>query len=607
VPDDTGRVIVAASAPASSLLAVWVLWEGRADEEGWIVLQAGEAWAPAAEAFWRRRVHPGWNLLVWSQASTLPAGHPVVLRATGGGVPARWAAAEPVIGDRYHAGHFVEVRGLLAALAVAVGLGVIAVARAARSLPRPRAWHAALLAVLGLAAALRVRALTAQSLWFDEVLTAIGGQSLDWVLYTPQVFGHPPLHYLAGWLFSPSAPSEAALRAPFVVAGVATVAALAGLARRLVGPATALTAACVLAWSPFHVELSQTARPYALFLLLSVVSMAALLEAARTDNARAWAAFTATAALAVYTHYLGTTLLVLQALVAALVVLERRGRGAAAAAVSFAAVTVLLAPWLPVFVRLARAQLGEGDLPAATLQRLLVEVFVPQYLGPGAAATLGGVLVAGGLWAVRRQRVVVLVLALWLALPVVLIWVSQPSHFLSGRHLALVVPPLFVLLAHGLTVIAGGAGRMVAAIAPARSRRLVPLAAGVTAAVLLVAWALPVGAALRGYYESRHGADWRTVAAVLTSTVAADERVLATVGAAYPLRHYWREDVELIDPQQLDLVRPQAAGERVWVVKHRGWDRPPELDAWLEERGHHIGGVTPSWSQPGVDLYRIDE
>jgi hypothetical protein len=303
-PDSGRSIVIAPSPPARGVLSVWVWWEAPRGVDGWVVLEGAGAWPPAAEAFWRRRVHPGWTLLVWSQVSTLPEGQAVRLRAARG-TPAQWGIAEPTIADGYRLRHLVELRGLLIALAGVVVVSLVTLARRLPSIirsvvraPLPSAvWAVGLGALTLIASLLRFRTITSQSLWFDEVLTAIGVQSFDWVLYTPQVFGHPPLHYLAGWLFGAAGTHDGWLRGPFVASGVATVIAVAWLGRRLFGAPTGLVAGLALALLPLHVELSQTARPYAPFLFLSVVSVAAMLSAARTGATGAWVTFSAITAL----------------------------------------------------------------------------------------------------------------------------------------------------------------------------------------------------------------------------------------------------------------------------------------------------------------------
>jgi 4-amino-4-deoxy-L-arabinose transferase-like glycosyltransferase len=599
-----GIVTLAPAPPGEPLLSVWVRWDAPPGQDGWIVLEAGAPWPAGAEAFWRRRVHPGWNLITWSPTSWLPAGAPVTVRLVDGR-PEAWGVAEPWTAGRYGVRHLVALRGLLAALAVGAVAALAGAAAELRASRWPGPWALALGAVTLLGLALRLRALDAQSLWFDEVLTAIGSQSLDWVLYTPQIFGHPPLQYLAGWLAGGAAAGEASLRVPFVLAGAATVAALGALGRRLFGPTTGLVAAVALALSPFHVELSQTARPYAPLLLFTVLSVLLLLEAVRREAARPWLLFTATTALIVYTHYLGATVLAFEVAAAALLLGARGWRGGVAAAVSFAGIGVLLAPWVPVLSRLAAAQIGHGELPAPALHELVVNVFVPQSLGPAPAAGLGLTLAARGLAALRRQPRLACMLLLWLLTPVALIWLAQPRHFVAGRHLALLMPPLLLLLAHGVTASAGdvvGLARRLHLGAHGLARAV---GAGV-AVSLLGAWSLPVGAGLRQYYESRHGFDWRTVAGLLDATIPPGEPVLATIGAGYPLRHYWRPEVEVLEPETLrDRLGLGLRGRPAWVVVHMGWDRPAELDGWLERHAVRVVEIPSSWSQPGVQVWRL--
>ncbi len=603
LPDAQGVITLPRARPPAPLLSVWLRWDAPPGRDGWVVLEPGARWPSALEPFWRRRVHPGWNLVTWSHLAWLPADEPLRLRLLEGR-PAGWAVARVWGAHRYGAAHLVVFRGFLVALALALAVAALALGARLRAPARPGWWGAALGATAAVGLALRLRTLTAQSLWFDEVLTAIGSQSLDWVLYTPQIFGHPPLQYLAGWLVGPAG-GDGWFRAPFVVAGTATVVALGALGRSLFGPATGLVAALVLALSPFHVELSQTARPYAPFLLLATVSFHALVRALAQGRARWWVLFSATTALALYTHYLATTLLVAEAAAALLLLGAHRWRGWLPAAVSFAAVGLLLAPWAPVLTRLAAAHIGAGELPGLAYQRLVVEVFVPQFLGPSPATAVGLALVARGLWALRARLRLAAAMAAWLLAPLVLVWTAQPAHFVAGRHLALILPPLLLLLARGVT--AAGADVVAAVVSVRPWRPWLARAAGAAVALgLLAAWSLPVGAGLRHYYGSRLGYDWRTVADLLDQTVPREQRVLATVGAGYPLRHYWRVDVEVLEPdtarQQLETRRP---GETVWVVTHEGWDRPAALAGWLEAHAVGVAEVPASWSLPGVRLWRV--
>jgi mannosyltransferase len=586
--------------PNGSVISLWLRWDAPVGSAGWAVIEARQAWSTSAEMSWRRRVHPGWNHLVWPDLWTLPADEPVRLRLADG-AGAAWRLAAPRADAAYGLHHLTPLRGVLAALALAA---LLAVARGARRAPRcPWRWGIAVAGVAGLALWLRVHTLTLQSLWFDEVLTAIGAQNLAWVLYTPQIFGHPPLQYLVGWAVGGSAADEWWLRLPSLVAGVATVVALAGLGRRLLGPATGLMAALALSLSPFHVEISQLARPYALFLLLTVLSVGALMRALDRQRARDWLWFSALLALSLYTHYLALPVFLLEAVTASVVLARRRWHGSVSAALSFAGAAVLLLPWIPVLRRLGSAQIGQGELPALYLHGLLTRVFIPQFLGPGMGTVVGLGLVACALWSLRRRPDLVLVTALWVALPPLVLWVAQPAHFIAGRHLAFLLPIVMLLLGHGIATVAEAGARTVRRLGGAE-RSHQRLGAALAAALVVIAWGTPTAGGLRHYYHGRAGADWRTVASLLDRMIPENDRVVATVGAVYPLRHYWSLRVEELASAGFPGA-PRLDGRRCWVVTHAGRDRPPELTAWLDAHAVRVGEVPASWSLPGLEIHRL--
>jgi len=599
--------IVLARPPAAPILTLWAHWEAPRGAVGWVVPEAGETWpASSDEAYLRRRVHPGWNQLIWDDLSRFPAGRPIRLRLLEGDGLLRVAPART--SAWYTLEHLRPLRGLVAALLLGgfaagmLGWRRLHADRGMRLLP----WHLGVLATAAAALALRLYTLTAQSFWFDEVLTAIGAQSFAWVLYSAQIFGHPPLQYLVGWAAGGGAVTEASLRAPFVAAGVGGVVVIALLGRRLMGPATGLLAGALLAVSPFHVELSQLARPYAFLVLAVGLSWLALFRALEQGGVVDWLAFSAAAALAFYTHYLGGQVVVVQAAVAAAWVARRGGAGGLPALLSFAGVGLLLAPWLEVLRPLAGAQVGAGHLSAAALGEFVTHVLIPEQLGSGAAGVLTGALVLLGLWGLRGRPEVVLAAVLSVTLPIGLLWAINPAHPLAGRHFAFVLPLVMLLIAHGL-VVTGRAVETALSRRGAASRMRTPRAVAAAVAVaLIVAGHLPAGAALGGYYQWRHGTDWRTVAEVLDRLVGPDDEVLATLGAVYPLRYYWRAAVDETDAGRLGKrLGPVSGGRRTWIVTLEGWDWAPELHRWLAVHAIQVGEVPASWSRQRVFIHAV--
>lgn len=607
-PRDPGRPVgeaevVLAGPPAEPIVTLWVHWEAPRGAVGWVALEPGQPAAPRDDPYLRRRVHPGWNQLIWDDFSSFPPERPIRLRVPDGDGALRVAVARP--SWSYTPDQATPLRGLVAAVLLGAGAAGALVWRRLRRRPPPRPgpWHLAVLAIAAGALALRCYTLTTQSFWFDEVLTAIGAQSFAWVLYSAQIFGHPPLQYLVGWAAG-GAGAEGALRAPFVAAGVGGVVVVALLGRRLVGPATGLLAAGLLAVSPFHVELSQLARPYALLVLVVGLSWLALVRALERGGVADWLGFSAAAALAFYTHYLGGLVVLVQAAVAAVWVARRPDAGGRPALVSFAGVALLLAPWMDVLAPLAGAQVGGGGVSAATLGSFVRNVLIPEQVGSGVPGLLTGALFVLGLWGLRRRPEIALAAVLSLVLPIVALWAINPAHALAGRHFAFVLPMVVLLVAHGLVVAGRGVERAVpwrpgTAWAPAG--RAVAAAA---ALVLIVASHLPAGAALGGYYHWRRGTDWRTVAEVLDRLVGPEDDVVATLGAVYPLRHYWKPTVDEVDAERLRTrfeARPVA--RRTWIVTLDDWDWAPELHRWLAAHAVQVGEVPASWSRQRVHIH----
>jgi hypothetical protein len=157
-----------------------------------------------------------------------------------------------------------------------------------------------------------------------------------------------------------------------------------------------------------------------------------------------------------------------------------------------------------------------------------------------------------------------------------------------------------LLVGHGLAALVGTAVRR----APGRIRvhRRVVARVAVAGAAGLLLWNASIQEALGWYYQRRHGTDWRTVADVLDRLVAPGDQVRATLGAEYPLRYYWRPEVE-----GFDLTAPPARppGARVWIVTLSGWDDSPRLAEWLAAHAVAVGEVPPSWSLPTVSIHRV--
>ena len=160
-------------------------------------------------------------------------------------------------------------------------------------------------AVVLLAALLRLGGLGAESFWGDEVLTAHTARVpvTDAWASVRQRENAPPLYFLIVNAWAKAfGTSGVSLRMPSALFGIATVALLWRLGREWFDRGTGLTAAALLAVSPFHIAYSQEARHYSLVMLLLLLCVCAFVRMLRSGSAASQIALVITAALAMLTH-----------------------------------------------------------------------------------------------------------------------------------------------------------------------------------------------------------------------------------------------------------------------------------------------------------------
>ena len=157
------------------------------------------------------------------------------------------------------------------------------------------------------AAALRGYRLEARGLWFDELVSAypVRFPTLDelWV-YLDIWLENTPLVMLITWLLRDLGGSEAAIRLPFVVAGVLNIPAIYLLGNAVAGRTTGLIAALGLALAPFAVYYSQEARPYAFLMLFTTLQLLFTYRAIAHGGWRDWLGLALCSILNLYTGYL---------------------------------------------------------------------------------------------------------------------------------------------------------------------------------------------------------------------------------------------------------------------------------------------------------------
>lgn len=214
--------------------------------------------------------------------------------------------------------------------------------------------------VLGVLGGIALRlVLDRTPLWLDEAQSvAIAAVPLSELTAVLRQDGHPPLYYAALHLWMGLfGRSDVAVRSLSVVVGVAALAPLALIARRVagrvaVGPALALGAS-----SPFLVRYSTETRMYALVVLLALSWWLALLRATQRPTVARLAVVALLVAAVLYTQYWGLFLLAAGALPLAWRAVRRdeTARSARLVLAAHAVGAVAFLPWLPsLWVQLQR-------------------------------------------------------------------------------------------------------------------------------------------------------------------------------------------------------------------------------------------------------------
>ncbi|MGH2538569.1 MAG: glycosyltransferase family 39 protein [Candidatus Promineifilaceae bacterium] len=479
----------------------------------------------------------------------------------------------------------------------------------ASELRRPGLWLAGL---SGLAFSLRAIGIGANSLWFDEAVSYLAARlPLADLLTNAAQSSHPPLYYLIlkAWL-AVAPEGDGWLRAPSLLFGVLLVPAVYALGLGLFGQERlGLTAAGLVAISPFHILYAHELRMYTLLMLLVTAGAYAYWRALGAGG-RWWAAAGLLWLAAAYSHLFAWLCLAGLGLHALW-----RGRRAVTLRVGLmiALIALLFSPWALGLLAEPESELGSlRPLAQAAERNPLKPLSGLAFLLFGMSARRGytglalflslGLLIILPLEARKAWRAAgkpaggplalgLIMVGLVVGLPASL-YLAKP-YFLPERSLAAAAPFLAVLLAWGV------------------GRRASPLPWLALASAGLMA----VGAAL---YLSGPAVKppYRDALALVAELARPDDVVLHTSDGSYlPALRYLPERPGLLlagdpDPRKPDSVYvllggqrwgvEQAAGHpgRLWLVvalEHSlEWQQAQlaVLDARrqrLEE--HNVGGI----------------
>ena len=436
---------------------------------------------------------------------------------------------------------------------------------------------------------LRIHVLAAESLWEDEIFSALQA-SLPLTTMLRQIASdiHPPGYYilvgaaarLLDWVaWSPSATTDWLWRMPSAFAGVLAVALTWRLAWEWLGREVGLVAALLLALSPVAVHYSREARMHALFLLLGVLSTWALVRALRAHRRGWWLAYALATAAGMYTFYVGLVLPLVHGIWLAAYLLAQPARTAARPAVVGFVLSIVLAsalylPWWPVVWQIVRLRLAISAAPSAHGGAMPSLDFFAQAvaaLGPGRDVTpwlwfalwfIGLLYTGAGApddQKTRRWPLAVLG-GLWLILPLTAAALSGDPRVRHARY-AFLLPLYLIFVVQGIRGFTQSLKR-------ARVR-LPSGAFALIATLLILLSALHLPAVYRPVRTA-----WREAAAYLTEQTRPGDVIIsdALFDTGRYLGYYYRGPAELTTPAMLVATLPRriegmrVSGGRVWVV-----------------------------------------
>jgi mannosyltransferase len=333
-----------------------------------------------------------------------------------------------------------------------------------------------LVLILLLAFALRVYALEGQSMWSDEGLSLYRARQqpadiLEGLIIIDGVETrdtNPPFYFLLLSLLRAAAgESIFALRYAGVLAGILAIPLIYVLGTAAYGKQVGLTAAFLLAISPFHVWQSQVMRNYSLLLTLNLASVYGLFRYALSGSRSAdwrWLVLWAVAGLlGIYTHYFGFFVFAFGFLALAILILRRQGIKALARQrrswIILGGVLIILLP--AVFVAFGRFAAGrQFDFHPVSLLQITNHALSGFSVGispslshpwwliiPALLLVLAGLLIG---WWINRLSTILFIGYQIIPLGLLLLLSIINPLYNGVRHLLIGLPSFLVLVAVGV-------------------------------------------------------------------------------------------------------------------------------------------------------------
>lgn len=212
-----------------------------------------------------------------------------------------------------------------------------------------------LLAIVLLAAGLRIYRLDYQSLWVDEIASMIGtdpDMSFSSVIAYSKV-EQPPLHFIVLHTWFKLVPfNDFNGRLLAVIFGVVGIVSIFFLASEVRDEKAGLAAALITSFSYLHIFLSRDIRFYTFLFALTALSWLFFVRAVKSSKALDFIFYSLFTALMAYTHYYGWIVFASQGILFVLLVLIYRvdRRFLIMSVLSGLFIAVLISLWVPVLL-----------------------------------------------------------------------------------------------------------------------------------------------------------------------------------------------------------------------------------------------------------------
>lgn len=450
-----------------------------------------------------------------------------------------------------------------------------------------------LLAVLALAVFLRLFTLGSESLWLDEAVSVTSSKASLWSIVhtTASQDMHPPLYYsiLHFWMLL-FGQTEAAIRSLSACFGIASVFLTYKVGQELYDRKTGLIAGFLMTISAFAIAYSQEARPYALLLMLTLLSFFLFIRILDVKNrGRAHIVLYALVnILLAYTHIFG--LFIIGAQVLCFILFQRRYAGARLAFWSTQLVTVVaFSPWIYVLFTYT----FKGTIEALN--------WIPEPSPYIFARSMGSLAGAGYLWAALGVILVLIIFYLCLAgvfyspnpskqpsapesskssrfsklaaliaepkTALLLIWFLFPlviavvlsfavRPIFATRYLIGITPVFYLLAARGIE----GVNSFM------KSRTTQANLAAFSLIALVTVISAP---GLYNYYAHPQKEQWREATSFIEQAAQpGDAIVFSDDSNHYPFDYYYRGDtkISVLPVEVMEKSEPITGAQRLWFV-----------------------------------------